>query len=43
MTKKILVIEDEYSINDILTLTLINEGYEVESFFDGKTALERIE
>lgn len=34
--------EDEYSINDILTITLINEGYEVESFFDGKTALERI-
>lgn len=42
MTKKILVVEDEYSINDILTITLINEGYEVESFFDGKTALERI-
>lgn len=42
MTKKILVVEDEYSINDILTITLINEGYEVESVFDGKTALEKI-
>ncbi|SCG82882.1 Transcriptional regulatory protein yycF [Proteiniborus sp. DW1] len=42
MTKKILIVEDEYSINDILTMTLINEGYEVESYFDGKTALERI-
>lgn len=42
MARRILVVEDEYSINDILTITLINEGYEVESFFDGKTALERI-
>jgi hypothetical protein len=25
-----------------LTITLINEGYEVESVFDGKTALEKI-
>ena len=42
MAKKILVVEDEYSINDILTIALINEGYEVESFFDGKSALKRI-
>ncbi len=43
MAKKILVVEDEYSINDILTITLVNEGYKVESVFNGKTALERIE
>lgn len=43
MVRKILVVEDEYSINDILTITLINEGYKVESVFDGKTALEKIE
>ena len=42
MAKNILVVEDEYSINDILTITLTNEGYNVESVFDGKTALERI-
>lgn len=42
MAKKILIVEDEYSINDILTITLMNEGYEVESFFDGKSAMERI-
>ncbi|MDR7857735.1 response regulator transcription factor [Tissierella sp.] len=42
MVKKILVVEDEYSINDILTITLLNEGYNVENVFDGKTALERI-
>lgn len=43
MVRKILVVEDEYSINDILTITLIKEGYKVESVFDGKTALEKIE
>lgn len=43
MSKKILVVEDEYSINDILTITLKNEGYIVESVFDGKSALEKID
>lgn len=43
MLKKILIVEDEYSINDILTITLKNEGYKVESVFDGKSALEKID
>lgn len=43
MDKKILVIEDEFSINDILTIALKNEGYEVMSTFDGKSGLEAIE
>ncbi|NLV88121.1 MAG: response regulator transcription factor [Tissierellia bacterium] len=43
MAKKILVVEDEYSINDILTITLKNEGYIVESVFDGESALEKID
>ena len=43
MNKKILVVEDEYSINDILTITLKDEGYEVKSVFDGKSALDVIE
>ncbi|HEY8363808.1 MAG TPA: response regulator transcription factor [Tissierellaceae bacterium] len=43
MAKKILVVEDEYSINDILTITLKSEGYIVESVFDGKSALEKID
>ncbi|MEG1254953.1 response regulator transcription factor [Clostridium sp.] len=42
MGKKILVVEDEYSINDVLTLGLISEGYEVKSVYDGKSALEQV-
>lgn len=37
---KILVIEDEVSINDILTTSLEREGYEVKSAFSGKEGLE---
>ncbi|MCQ4922737.1 response regulator transcription factor [Tissierella carlieri] len=43
MSKKILVVEDEYSINDILTIALIDEGYEVKSVFNGRSALDAIE
>lgn len=43
MDKRILVIEDEFSINDILTIALKNEGYEVISTFDGKSGMEAIE
>ena len=42
MSKKILVVEDEYSINDILTIALIDEGYEVKSVFNGRSALDAI-
>ncbi|NLK44186.1 MAG: response regulator transcription factor [Tissierellia bacterium] len=42
MAKKILVVEDEYSINDILTITLKNEGYTVESVFNGEDALGKL-
>ena len=38
--KKILVVEDEYSINDGLTFALRKEGYELRSAFNGKEALE---
>ena len=41
--KKILVVEDEYSINDGLTFALRKEGYEVRSAFNGKEALELVE
>lgn len=43
MNKKILVVEDEYSINDVLTIALRDEGYEVKSVFDGTSALDIIE
>ncbi|MEG2288929.1 MAG: response regulator transcription factor [Clostridium sp.] len=42
MGKKILVVEDEYSINDVLTIGLRSEGYEVKSVYDGKNALEQV-
>ena len=40
---RILVVEDEYSINDVLTFALRKEGYEVRSAFNGKEALELVE
>lgn len=40
--KKILIVEDEFSINDILTIALSKEGYEVKSVFTGKEALNII-
>lgn len=39
--KKILVVEDEYSINDAVTFALRKEGYDVRSVYNGKNALER--
>ncbi|MDU3724739.1 MAG: response regulator, partial [Clostridium celatum] len=38
--RKILVVEDEYSINDGLTFALRKEGYDVRSAFNGREALE---
>lgn len=40
---KILVVEDEFSINDILTIALSKEGYSVKSVFNGQDALDTIE
>lgn len=40
---KILIVEDEFSINDILTIALSKEGYRVRSVFNGKEALDIIE
>ncbi|WP_069657932.1 response regulator [Arcticibacter eurypsychrophilus] len=40
MKKKILVIEDDIDIQDILTLLLTEEGYEVVSSRDGKIVEE---
>lgn len=36
--KRILVVEDEFSINDVLTFSLKEEGYEVKGVMDGKSA-----
>jgi len=39
--KKILIIEDEASISDIIKFNLIKEGYAVETAYDGKSGLEK--
>ena len=37
MKRKILIVEDEFSINEILRISLGNEGYETKSSFDIKS------
>ncbi|MGL4344664.1 MAG: response regulator transcription factor [Cellulosilyticaceae bacterium] len=43
MQKRILVVEDEYSIHDILIFALRREGYEVRGAYDGKTTSELLD
>ena len=40
--KKILVVEDEKNISDILTFNLQKEGYDVDAAFDGENGLKMI-
>ena len=42
MTKKILIVEDEKDIRDLLHHYLKREGYEVQSVGDGEAGLQRI-
>ena len=43
MTKKsIMIIDDEKIVGDMARLSLEQEGYEVETFLDGQSALERL-
>lgn len=39
--KKILVIEDEKSIADIIRFNLVKEGFDTETAYDGKAGLEK--
>lgn len=43
MDKRILIVEDEVSINDILTRALKKEGYIIKSAYNGKEALEYVD
>lgn len=43
MEKKILVVDDEKPIADILQFNLKKEGYEVHCAYDGNEALEKVE
>ena len=39
--KKILIVEDEKTISDIIQFNLVKEGFEVDTAYDGKTGLEK--
>ena len=39
--KKILIIEDEKSIADIIKFNLVKEGFEIDTAYDGKTGLDK--
>jgi signal transduction histidine kinase len=41
--RKILIVDDEPSILELVTLTLEMHGYEVETLSDGKAALDKLE
>ena len=43
MVKKILVVDDEKPISDIVKFNLTNEGYDVVTAFDGEEALQQVE
>lgn len=43
MQERILVVDDEKSISDVLTYALNREGYIVERAFNGKEALDKVE
>lgn len=43
MSKKILVVDDEKPISDIIKFNLEKEGYKVVVAFDGEEALEKVE
>ncbi len=42
MNKKILVVDDEKSIADIVKFNLEKEGYEVYLAYDGEEAVKRV-
>ena len=42
MGKKILVVDDEKSIADIVKFNLENEGYKVELAYDGEEAMDKV-
>lgn len=42
MSKRVLVVDDEKPISDIIKFNLIKEGYEIETAFDGEEALKKV-
>jgi len=42
MSKKVLVVDDEKPISDIIKFNLVKEGYDVDTAFDGDEAIKRV-
>lgn len=42
MSKKILIVDDEKPISDIIKFNLAKEGYELDTAFDGDEALKKV-
>ena len=42
MTHSIMIIDDEKIVGDMAKLSLENDGFEVETFLNGESALERL-
>ncbi len=42
MSKKILIVDDEKPISDIIKFNLVKEGYEIDTAFDGDEALKKV-
>ena len=42
MQSSIMIIDDERIVGDMAKLSLSQEGYDVETFLDGETALKRL-
>jgi len=43
MQSSIMIIDDERIVGDMAKLSLSQEGYDVETFLDGETALKRLQ
>lgn len=42
MNKKILIVEDEKPISDIIKFNLVKEGYDIDTAYDGEEALKKV-
>lgn len=42
MSKRVLVVDDEKPISDIIKFNLVKEGYDIETAFDGEEALKKV-
>ena len=43
MPKKILIVDDEKTISDIIKFNLTKEGYEVDTAYDGEEAVKKVD